>query len=83
MSSERWSLSVEEKNYYIQAMTKELTPLCVRAGITQGELANLLGISRQTYSAIETGRAEMSWSTYLSLVWFFDNNLETSGRDCK
>ena len=42
--------------------------------ISQEELANLLGISRQTYSAIERKLRRMSWSTYLSLILFFDHN---------
>ena len=46
-------------------------------GISQEELANLLGISRQTYSAIERKIRRMSWSTYLSLILFFDYNQST------
>jgi len=41
------------------------------------ELANVIGISRQTYSAIERKVRKMSWSTYLSLVLFYDHNQKT------
>ena len=77
MVSSRWTLRNEEKADYISAMGEELTSLRATAGISQGDLANILGISRQTYSSIETEKKDMSWSTYLSLAWFFDNCLET------
>ena len=45
--------------------------------ITQEELSAMVGISRQTYYAIETRRRQMSWNTYLSLILFFDTNVAT------
>ena len=37
----------------------------------------MIGVSRQTYSAIERKIRKMSWSTYLSLVLFYDHNQKT------
>ncbi len=45
--------------------------------ITQGELAHRVGISRQTYSALELGKKALSWNTFLSLFLFFLANEKT------
>lgn len=76
-AASKWMLSDEDKEQFISTLTPNLTTLRTRAGISQEELANLLGISRQTYSAIERRKQKMSWSTYLSLVLFFDHNQNT------
>ncbi len=77
MALERWILTSEEREKYIDALTGELAPLRARAGISQGELANIVGMSRQTYSAIEGRKKRMSWSAYLTLILFYDNNTST------
>lgn len=73
----KWMLTDEEKDNFIYALTPNLTVLRTKAEISQDELANLVGISRQTYSAIERKVQRMSWSTYLSLVFFYDHNRKT------
>lgn len=73
-SVSKWLLSGAEKDAFIAALTPNLPALRKLAGISQEELANLLGISRQTYSAIEREVRRMSWNTYLSLILFFDHN---------
>ena len=77
MALNKWMLTEEEQQTYIKALTEELAPLRAKAGISQGDLSNLIGVSRQTYSAIECRRKEMSWSTYLSLILFFDYQVAT------
>lgn len=76
-SVSKWLLSDAEKNRFISAITPNLPALRTQAGISQEELANLIGISRQTYSAIERKTRRMSWNTYLSLILFFDHNKKT------
>lgn len=73
----KWILTDEEKDNFIYALTPNLAVLRTKAEISQDELANLVGISRQTYSAIERKVRRMSWSTYLSLVFFYDHNQKT------
>lgn len=73
----RWMLTDDEKASFIATLTPNLTMLRAKAEISQEELANLIGISRQTYSALERKVRRMSWSTYLSLVFFYDNNQKT------
>ena len=47
----------------MEVLSENLLPLRSKADITQEELAAMIGISRQTYYAIETGRrSSISWS---------------------
>ena len=73
----KWLLTDEEKDSFIATLTPNLTVLRTKAEISQEELANLIGVSRQTYSAIERKVRRMAWSTYLSLVLFYDHNQKT------
>ncbi len=73
----RYNLSHKEKEYFISALVPELLTLRVKANISQEELANLIGVSRQTYGAIERGTQKLSWNTYLSLILFYDYNENT------
>lgn len=76
-SVSKWLQTDAEKDKFIATLTPNLTALRTQAEISQEELANLIGISRQTYSAIERKVRRMAWSTYLSLVLFFDHNQKT------
>lgn len=70
-------LSESEKNTYIDALTPELNALRAKAGISQEGLANFIGISRQSYGAIERRARRMTWNIYLSLILFYDYNMKT------
>ena len=78
MGSTIWSISKEEKKKLITMLAPELVVLRAKAGISQVELSDLIGVSRQTYSAIERGAKQMSWSTFLSLILFYDCNQKTN-----
>ena len=58
-------------------MMEWLLVLSSALNITQGELAHRVGISRQTYSALELGKKALSWNTFLSLFLFFLANEKT------
>ena len=73
----KYSISDAEKNEFINLLTPNLSVLRMQAEISQDELAKVLGISRQTYSAIERKTRRMSWGTYIALLFFFDNNIKT------
>ena len=73
----KWNITDAEKKTFIDALSNELPALRAKAGVPQDELAKLIGISRQTYGAIERKAREMSWNTYLSLILFFDYNKST------
>lgn len=76
-SVSKWLLTNAEKDEFIATLSANLPALRAQAEISQEELANLVGISRQTYCAVERNIRRMSWSTYLSLVFFFDHNQKT------
>lgn len=61
----------------MNTLASEISMLRSKIGISQGELSSLIGISRQTLSAIETGTRKMSWGMYLSFIIFFDCNKST------
>lgn len=66
-----------ERKEMTAALVKALPSLRMRAGISQQDIAAMIGISRQTYSMIENGKRQMTWSTFLALVLFFDANSST------
>ncbi len=75
----KWSFSSAEKKKYIAALTECLRELREASGITQGDLAEIAGVSRQTYGSIELKKRDMSWNTYMSLIFYFDYNPRTHG----
>lgn len=77
-SKKCWELSQSQKNEYIEKLTTKLAALRAHADISQEDLANIIGTSRQTYYAIESRKRAMSWNTYLSLIFFYDAVEETS-----
>lgn len=66
--------SVTIKQDLIETFRRELPVLRAKARVSQEVVAEKIGISRQTYSGIETGKREISWTTFLALVAFFQNN---------
>lgn len=52
----------------IALLRNELPVLRAKARVSQEDIANKIGISRQTYSSIETGKREMSWTDRKSVV---------------
>lgn len=74
----KWVIPESMQDEYISNLTKMLSGLRDLMGINQSDIAKMIGVSRQTYSAIETGRRKMSWATYLSLVLLFVCDKATS-----
>ncbi len=74
---ERWVISDAKKQEYINKLLPQLTTLRARVGVSQDELAGLIGISRQTYCLTESGSHAMSWNTFLSIIMFYDYNTRT------
>ena len=70
-------ISEEMKADLIEVFTEELPALRAKLAITQEDLCGIVGISRQTYSSIETKKKIMSWNVFLSLILFFTNNHKT------
>jgi len=45
-------------------------------GLSQGDLGKVLGVSRQTINAIETGRYLPSLPLAIAMAQYFDTNVE-------
>ena len=65
------------KSFLIENMTKNLPVLRAKLGINQAELATRIGVARQTLTAIECGKREMTWVTFVALTLLFMQNEET------
>ncbi len=70
-------MNSQEKNDHMKAMTSNLPILRSKLEISQEELAELLGVTRQTISAFESGQRTMTWSVFLALVLIFFRNEPT------
>ena len=64
----------EKKNSLLEKMADNLTMLRSKLGLTQSELADIIGLSRFTLIAIENKQRKMTWNTFLSLLLVFKNN---------
>lgn len=67
-----------DKADLIKRLTNHLPVLRAKIGVSQDEVSKIIGVSRQTYSALETGKRTMSWNTFLSLILFFGCNEGTA-----
>lgn len=69
--------TAEEKKKFINALLKDLPLLRAKSGASQEEIAGVIGITRQSYGAIERKVRPLNWNTYLALILFFDYNAKT------
>ena len=66
------------KDKLIDAMTDNLQMLRIRLGLTQSQLAEIIGIGRHTYMSIENKKSKMPWYIFLSLLMVFTKNESTN-----
>lgn len=69
---EEWAIMSEEKDLLISKLTEYLPALRGAVKVSQEQIANAIGVSRQTYNSIELKKRKMSWNTYMALVFFYD-----------
>lgn len=62
----------------IEAMTNNMVVLRTMLNLSQAELANLIGVGRQTLAAVENRKRKMTWSVFLSLMFVFSQNKQTN-----
>jgi len=67
----------DEKNTLMKSMATNLPILRSKLNLSQKELANLLGVTRQTISSLENGQRKMTWSVFLALILIFFRNEPT------
>ena len=69
---------ITEKKKLINELVKELPVLRAKLGASQADIADRIGISRQMLNSFETGKREMTWTTFTALIALFQNNEETN-----
>lgn len=67
-------ITEDSKELAMNKMMSNLSSLRTMLHLTQTQFANIIGVSRQTLVSFENGKRHISWSTYLMLVFIFDNN---------
>ena len=70
-------LSEESKSNSIKNMSDNLVALRTMLHLTQAQLAEIMGVTRQTLVLYETGKRVMTWNTFLSLMFIFTQKRET------
>lgn len=65
------------KEELIDKFIYELPILRARIDMTQDEISEIAGLSRQTYSALETRKRKMTWSNFMALLFVFYFNPAT------
>lgn len=63
----------DEQKKSVEQLADNLRTLRAAAKLTQQEMAEAVGLSRQTYLKIENKTAVMSWTTYLAFLYYFTN----------
>ena len=66
-----------QKHTLMKTMAESLSILRSKLNLSQEDLAQILGVTRQTISSFESGQREMTWSVFLALVLIFFRNEPT------
>ena len=66
-----------DRQRYTTLMAKNLPVLRAGLGVSQSDLAGIIGVTRQTLSAAESGARELSWGNFISLLYVFSQNEQT------
>lgn len=77
MEKNTQSLFSVDRGHYVRLMAQNLPVLRAGLGLSQSELAQIIGSTRQTISAAESGARELSWSNFISLLHVFTQNQKT------
>lgn len=65
------------KGTAIENLTNNMVVLRTMLHLSQSDLADLIGLGRQSLVALENKKRRMTWSVFLSLVFVFMQNDET------
>lgn len=63
-----------ERKSVIDDFVEELPKMRKRLGISQTELGEKVGLSRQTISLVERKQLALTWNNYLAIMMFFSLN---------
>lgn len=62
----------------METLEKELPTLRKICKLTQQQLGDMVGVSRQTITNIESGKNEMKWSLFLAFIFLFELDEEAA-----
>lgn len=65
------------KDKLVEIMAHNLSVLRMKLNLSQENLAEIIGVTRQTISAIENEQRSMTWPVFMALVLVFLKNKET------
>lgn len=68
----------QEKIDLMMTLAVKLPVLRARLGISQENMAQNIGVSRQTYGGIENGTRKMTWTIFMALIAVLDLDESTS-----
>jgi DNA-binding XRE family transcriptional regulator len=68
-----------DKEKLAEKMAEDLMVLRTKLRLKQSELAEKVGVSRQTLLEIEKGKRTMQWNTFLALLSVFREDSSTNG----
>ncbi len=71
-------LTNEHKQELCRLLASNLPTLRTKANLSQNELADILGFTRQTFSAIEGQKRDMQWSTFSAIVMYLSKDYEVN-----
>ena len=74
---EQGTLFSIDRSSYTKRMAQNLPVLRSSLGVSQANLAEIIGVTRQTLSAAEAGTRELSWGNFISLLFVFTQNEQT------
>ena len=67
-----------ERELLIDILSDNLAPLRAISGLTQAELADCVGLGRQTLISIENKRSRMRWDTCLAIILTLSQHEKTN-----
>lgn len=70
-------VSTAQKELCCIQLANDLPVLRARIGISQGDVAAKIGVSRQTYNSYEAKKRPIPWSVCIALITFFNSNSKT------
>ena len=73
-----YDLQSADKDILTKKLVDNLPSLRAKMNVSQSELANMIGIGRQTLVAIENKKSKMRWDTFLALVLIFSKDRDAS-----
>lgn len=78
-------VQTQQQKELIEGLVKELPAMRKKLRMSQSELGEAVGKSRQKISELERGVAPLGWDTYLAILLVFSarGGLDAKGRDAE